>query len=270
VLPPTDCISLYRADVGELLASLPQWGLPVDFVHLDPPWQYRNFSDAMNGAAAGHYDGLPLEVVAEHMAATYDLAVADAYLACWVTFPKLVEWVISGAIFQLRQGGLGELGEISAASLMQLVFRHLAAYKIGGWEYITGGAWGKTNGLGIGFHMRGDSELLLLYKKGSPQPKATVSNFWPTPRIGHSEKPQRALRALISMATQPDGVVLDLYAGASASCARACRALGRRYIGAEIDPTRHAQALRRLSLEDQAEMWDTSGNEVESDIELVS
>jgi hypothetical protein len=115
------------------------------------------------------------------------------------------------------------------------------------WNYVSGGAWGKTNGLGIGHHFRGDAELALLYKKGSPKPIEVLSNLWLSPRIGHSEKPQTALRSIIRLTTPPDGLVFDMYAGASASMAMACRSFGRDYIGVEIDEKRHAEALLRLS-----------------------
>ena len=42
------------------------------------------------------------------------------------------------------------------------------------------------------------------------------------------------------------GRVLDLYAG-FAPMARACRIEGRQYVGAEIEPARHAEALCRLA-----------------------
>jgi DNA modification methylase len=44
-----------------------------------------------------------------------------------------------------------------------------------------------------------------------------------------------------------DGRVLDLYAGLG-SVARACALEGRAYVGAEIDPERHARALERLAM----------------------
>jgi N6-adenosine-specific RNA methylase IME4 len=210
---------LYQGSCTDLMATLAPGS--VAFVHLDPPWDYDN--DGVHAAARNHYDGLPVLVIASHMRAAYDLAADNAYCAVWCTFPKLQEW----------------------ASLDTFTTQ---------WQYITGCAWGKTNGLGVGFHVRGDAEILLLYKKGQPKPQATTSNLWLAPRIGHSEKPQNALRALVSMATQEGDTVLDLYAGASASLARACRALGRNYVGAEIDPARHAEALQRLALEEQTEM----------------
>lgn len=183
----------------------------ADLIHADPPWAYDN--TGTRGNAADQYEGLNNKEIAAHVEAAYRVAKQGSYLVVWCTFPKLQEWLTT---------------------------------PLNDWQYITGGAWGKTNGLGVGFHFRGDAELLLLYKKGKPKPLITTSNLWLAPRIGHSEKPQTALRALVKMAVPQSGLVVDLYAGASASMARACRALGRRYIGAEIDSQRQQEAIRRL------------------------
>lgn len=215
-------IDLMCGDTADMLRTVLDGS--ADFVMLDPPWCYDN--EGTRGNAADQYASLSEIVIKSHMHAAYTKAATDAYCAVWCTFPKLKDWLPGAGVFST------------------------------GWEYITGGAWGKVGGLGVGFHFRGDAELVLLYRKGAPKPRQTTSNLWLAPRIGHSEKPQKALRALIEMACAPNGLVLDLYAGASASCMRACRATGRRYLGAEIDPARHAEALRRFSLDEQASMFE--------------
>jgi N6-adenosine-specific RNA methylase IME4 len=210
-------IDLRCEDVGLMLKSLPDECAPL--ITADPPWRYSDGGrDSARGVASNHYDGLPMEFISAHLGKTYRVAAQNAYLAVWCTFPMLHEWILHFNVFHRE-----------------------------GWEYITGGAWGKTNGLGVGHHFRGDAEVVLLYKKGTPKPLATTSNLWLAPRIGHSEKPQRALRALVAMAVPQGGLVVDLYAGSSASMARACRALGRSYVGAELDPGRHAEAMQRMS-----------------------
>ncbi len=150
------------------------------------------------------------------LASTFAACTDDAYLAVWCTWPKLAEW--------------------------------FAVHGSMPWRYVTGGAWAKSNGFGIGYHHAGDSELWLLYVKGSPRPAdGRQTNAVHAPRIGHSEKPQRALDVLVRTVAPASGAVLDVFAGESASLARCCRRLGRRYVGAEIDPERHARALRRLA-----------------------
>lgn len=179
----------------------------------DPPWSYDR--KAGNGGTEGQYQGITDPEISAHLDATYDLAPEDAYLIVWCTFPKLLEWT-------------------KAAHGMR-------------WRYITGGAWTKANGFGVGYHAAGDAEIALYYAKGSPRPAdGRQTNAWHADRVGHSEKPQAALEAMVRTVAPLGGVILDPYAGESASLARACARLGRGYIGCEIDPERHATALRRL------------------------
>lgn len=208
-------IDLRCGDVLDMLRSLPTGCAPL--VMADPPWAYDN--SGVRGAASNHYDGLSVWDIAQHMISAARVASEHAYMGVWCTFPKLQEW-------------LWESYPLLASA---------------GWLYVTGGAWGKTNGMGPGHHFRGDAEVLLLYKKGAPKPLLNTSNLWLAPRIGHSEKPQHALRSLVATFCPPGGVVVDLYAGASASLALACRALGRGYVGAELSPERHRLAMVRLS-----------------------
>lgn len=204
-------IRLLNCAAADLLAA--EKG-PAALVHADPPWSYSQGS-GWQGCAQDQYSGLPMEAIARDLDAAWALAADNCYLMMWATFPLLAEW--------------------------------MAAAKAMRWEYLTGGCWGKTGGLGVGFHFRGDSELLLVYRKGNPRPAASAaSNLWLAPRGTHSEKPQGALEVLIRMGTAQGDLVLDLYAGESASMARACRRLGRRYVGAEMDPVRHATAMGRL------------------------
>jgi hypothetical protein len=207
-------IDLRCQDVTAMLAGLPDGCAAL--LHFDPPWTYDQ--TAVQGNAADQYDCLPVATIADHIAASYRVAAADAYLAIWCTFPKLAEWL---------QGD--------------------GAVRKAGWQYVSGAAWGKSNGQGPGFHFTGDAELLLLYKKGHARPYGGPgTNYWDGRRIGHSEKPQIALQSLARI-IPPGALVVEGYAGASASMARACRALGRRYVGAEIDEKRWNRAMLRLS-----------------------
>ena len=184
-------------------------------VHADPPWPY---DIQRNGAAAKHYDLLSVGGIAAHAAKSYAHATDAAYLLLWCTWPKLGEWM---------------------------------AQDVGRWRYVTGGSWHKTGRLGIGFHVRGDSEPWLLYVKGSPRPQRPLSNAVESPRQAHSVKPAAWLETAFRALSPPGGVVLDLYAGLG-SAAVAARAAGLGYVGAEIDPQRHADAMAVLS---QGRLW---------------
>ena len=181
-------------------------------VHADPPWPYRN--QRLANTTDNHYENLELPAILDAIDAAYDAANDDTYLLLWTTFPMLAEWFAASR--ELR------------------------------WRYLSGGAWAKTGRLGIGFHWRGDAEVLLLYARGRPTPRETVSSLYISERGEHSEKPEAWLRALVRAFAPEGGLVLDLFAGL-APMARACRAEGRRYVGAETNATRRAEALRTLA-----------------------
>ena len=113
-----------------MLAGLPDGCAAL--LHFDPPWQYFTGTTG-HGAAGKHYKQSPEAEIAALLASAYRVGAPDSYLAVWCTFPKLIEWAREDRIL-------------------------LDA----GWAYISGGAWGKTGGLGVGYHFRGDAEILLL------------------------------------------------------------------------------------------------------------
>lgn len=206
--PSRDGIDLRWDDCANVIASVSGAAL----VHADPPWTYRNAG--CKGNARDEYDLLTLEGIATHLDAAYDAAADDAYLLCWVTFPTMMEWA-----------------------------PHLLATR---WMYKTGGCWGKTQGLGIGHHFRGDAEPLLVLTKGKPRPVRAISSLHLSPRGKHSEKPEEWLAALFRSFAPPGSLVLDVYAGLGPA-ARACVRTGHRYVGAEIDEDRHRRALGLLA-----------------------
>lgn len=206
--PPVPAsIDLRCCDVGELLPTVRGAAL----VHFDPPWVYNN--SGARGVAANHYDLLCHADIEAHVTASFDCAAVDAYMVVWCTWPKLAEWMASD---------------------------------VGGWRYVTGYAWGKVGRMGIGFHVRGDSEFALIYVKGKPRPLKAISNLHCSERTEHSEKPIGALRQFCDAFCPPGALVFEPYAGLG-SMARACHDTGRSYVGAEIDPERHAAALGRLA-----------------------
>lgn len=231
-------IDLYCEDASAFIERCRAAGVRSPCLHVDPPWAFRG-GKTRRGGAATHYDGLPDGVIAGHLASLAAVATDNAYLFVWVTIPKLVEWLTCDPVMRAA-----------------------------GWSYISGAVWGKPNGLGVGWHFRGDAELLLVYKRGKMMPvDGSQSNLWIDPdfgplvadwadqqnnflladRLGHSEKPQAALLDIIHMATQPGDLVLELYAGEFASLPRACVTSGRAYAGCELDKDRHAASLHILA-----------------------
>ena len=227
--PPTppENIQLHCCDIAELLAA----GLPVPprIVFADPPWQYANKGDKTRSAAA-HYSCLPMQSIVAHLRAAHDAAAHDAYLVLWATFPLLAE--------------------LMAAATEEAI----------SWRYLTGGAWAKTGAPGAGYHWRGNAEPVLVCRKNKPKPVTTelLRSTHVTEQhrgrarsgdaLSHSEKPLSWQRNMIRVWSHPGDTVLDLYAGLG-SVARATRAESRLYVGAELCPERHRQALDRLALQ---------------------
>ncbi len=218
-------IQIRHTGAEDLIASLAPGS--VSGVIADPPWEYGNTTTGGSGtsSAAHLYQTGSDAWIASVLASCWPLCGPSAYLAIWCTWPKLSEW--------------------------------FAVHHLIPWRYVTGGAWTKDGGFGMGYHHAGDSEIWLLYVKGSPRPAdGRQSNAIHAPRLGHSEKPQEALDLLVRTVAPEGGLILDPFAGESASLARCCLRLGREYVGAEIDAERHQRALRRLSGEsaEQARM----------------
>lgn len=224
-------IDLRCCSADQLLASLPRE--TADLVHVDAPWSYSKAAPPGHGRAGEHYGGLPTYDIARTVAAAGDVARGDAYLLMWLTWPLLEDYVEQHVVARRERP--------AARS----------------WRQLSGGSWGKTDARrGIGHHLLGDTEPLLVYRQGDPKPQAgPISNDWRSPRRGHSAKPVPVLTELVRWGCRPGGLVLDLYAGESGSLARACMLTGRRYLGCEIDPTRHAKALRVLADCDPAAPW---------------
>lgn len=193
----------------------------ASLVHADPPWSYRN--SGARGVAANKYEQVTEDTVAHDLMEAHRIAKADSYLHLWCTFPKVWEFMEA----TVKMGFTGGLPW--------------------SWRYLTGGAWAKTNQFGVGFHWRGDSELQLLFGKGKPKPRnRSTSNLTMCKSPGHSIKPTEALTKLVLLTTDPGDLVVDLYAGESGSMGKVCKALGRRYVGAEIDPEKAEAANRAI------------------------
>lgn len=206
-------IDLRCADVSSLFTEV----TGARIIHADPPWDYGGRENCRgDGTRSGlEYAVFGYDTVLQHLDAAYDCAADDAYLLLWTTWPHLALW-LDAARGNMR------------------------------WRYLSGGAWAKTGGIGVGLHWRGDSEPLLLYGKGKPRPRVrNLRNTYVGPRTRHSVKPEPWLGSMFDTFSQPDDLVFDLYAGLG-SAARACATIGRRYVGAELAPDRHAEAVRLL------------------------
>lgn len=227
---PNAGIDLRHCTDVDLLMNLIATAEQFDVVHMDAPWMYRGGkNNTQRGLAGFHYDGLSEPHIASVVALSAAVAKPDTYLVFWCTFPKLLEWA-----------------------------RMDAVVRASGWQYVTGGMWGKLGGLGAGYHLRGDAELILVYKKG--QPAAQVNNqsdmwlidvppslLWTAQRSEHSQKPIPVLRDLLDVFCVPGGRVLNIYSGNAATMERACRDTQRTCVSCEADAQRWAEGWAVLN-----------------------
>lgn len=168
---------------------------PYGVVYADPPWRYRNFSDAAHGAVASAYDTMDAPALVALAPAVQRWAAPDAVLAMWATWPLIPE--------------------------------ALALLTAWGFVYVTGCPWLKTvpsTGAirtGIGFWWQSASELLLIGRRGKPHKSrhpilalttgdvALADRVFCAPRAEHSVKPVGVAEWL--EATLP-GPYLELFA----------------------------------------------------------
>lgn len=193
----------------------------------DPPWgEYSSAAGGTGSAAPGqNYPVLSLADIADHLDDTGRGSERDARLLVWHCWPLLVEMI----------------GEVASEDSARIPARVLSPL---GWRPVSGGAWTKAPHQGVGMHWLGRSEPVIAYVRGTPPTDrgADLGNAHVSEPGQHSAKPEAWTEAMIRRWTEPGDLVLDLYAGMG-GVARACVRSGRRYVGAEIDPERHKQAL---------------------------
>ena len=211
-----DGIDLHCCGVEEMASKIDR---PPTLIVADPPWSYSQAPGVAHPEL--QYSCMTDDKIARVLSEAWHYAADGSRLAIWCTWPKLGEW--QHAVNS--QGG---------------------AWK---WRYVTGGSWHKLGSGGVGYHWLGASELVLIFKKGSPPADrwGPLTNAHTSHRQAHSEKPMEWMAQWLERWTQPGELVVDLFAGL-APLARACLKSCRDYAGAEIDPARHRQAVDRIAL----------------------
>lgn len=216
-------IDLRCCDVREMLASVNGARLIV----ADPPWLYTREAGVANPETHGIYGGMSEADIASILDASFDAAGPACRLAVWFTWPKAAEWFAAG-------GAGPRWGSMTTG---------------GSWTKMAETASGRGRMVqpGVGYHWRGQSEPVAVFTQGAcGRPSEMLLNAHVSPPSDHSEKPVEWMRVWLRAWTKPGDLVVDIFAGL-APLARACFAEGRQYVGAEIDPERHALALARLN-----------------------
>lgn len=166
----TDFADIPRGKYGAILA--------------DPPWSYSCWNAPHHhGTAESHYSTMPPDEIAS--LAVQAVARADSALFLWATWPCLPD-----AMAVIEAWGF----EYKTAAFVWMK------------QYSEGGRLC----MGLGHTTRGNSEPVLLGKRGSPQRKdAGISQVIVAPRREHSRKPD-VLYELIEALV--DGPYLELFA----------------------------------------------------------
>lgn len=218
--PTVPGIDLRCVDVGQLLEAVEPG--TVSLVVADPPWDLycRIVGEA---DPAKQYGLLGPEVIGAHLETAAACLVDGGRLALWTCWPLLVDAVNA----EERPPWL----------------------RVPGVTWKTGGAWTKGGQLGVGYHWRGHSEPVLVgtARGSSGRPLENVRSGYASDPEEHSRKPARWMSDWVRAWVPPGGLVLDLYAGlGSVAEAVVLAGEGRRYLGAEIDPERHAAAKTKV------------------------
>lgn len=145
-----------------------------DVILADPPWKYDYM--ALSGNPEEQYRTMDLEKICSLGVPS----AKDAILFLWATNPLIKEAI--------------------------------KVLEVWGFKYITNMVWIK-NGLGVGYYIRGDHELLLIGKKGNippPEEANRPSSIIRVDKIGHSIKPNEIYNIIEKM--YPNRKYLELFA----------------------------------------------------------
>ena len=146
-----------------------------DLIYCDPPWFY-DFAETKNRAIENHYPTMQIEDIC-----AIDVPSAqDCVLFMWATAPKLVE--------------------------------ALQVIDAWGFTYKTCAVWDKKI-IGMGYYFRGQHELLLVGRKGTPgvpSPDARYSSVISARRGKHSAKPGIVYEMIERM--YPHATKLEMFA----------------------------------------------------------
>ena len=117
------------------------------------------------------------------------------------------------------------------------------------WEFKSMPVWVKNN-FGIGYYTRPQYEPCMLFMKGKPAVlKNPVSDVWRFNKVlkpNHScEKPLELMKFIVNNFTEEGQTVIDPFLGVGNSLV-ACKQLGRRYIGFELDEGYFEESSKRL------------------------
>ncbi len=240
VIEPTDIIGddvrLYRGDAFDAIWS--QDESSIDAVVIDPPYCSGGISEASRTAAPGQ--GLRSENIRK-----FGWFVGDNMGTDGLT------WMLRSVALESRRI-VKPTGSLLVFCDWRMSYAIKPAIEAAGLRFQNEVIWNKGSmGLGVGF--RAQHEKVLHFTYGGPEYHAAdVGTVIESKRVRgadrehQTQKPVNIMRELIRVVSPGAGRVLDCFMG-SGSTGVAATQLGIGFVGAEMDPTHYATALRRLT-----------------------
>lgn len=226
--------TLYLGDCLEVLPTLPK----VDAVITDPPYSSGAFNETARRQASGQ--GLRSETIRR-----------DGWFNNDNMGTAGMVWLMRALACEAASV-LVDGGSLLVFCDWRMIINLAPAMESSGLRYQNMIVWNK-NGAGLGTGFRPQHELIMHFVKGTGQFYAlTGTNVITAARVrsddkNHpTEKPIALMSRLIEVTTDLGGLVVDPFAGSGATLL-AAQALGRRYIGGDVNPEYVEIAKRSLA-----------------------
>lgn len=140
-------------------------------IYADPPWRYEQKS--LQGAAEKHYPTMSIDELCA--LPVMSIAAKDCILFLWTTFPMIPE-------------------------ALRLIEAWGFKYKTVAFVWLKQNRKSPTWFYGLGFWTRGNAEICLLAKRGSPKRQsASVHQFIISPIEEHSKKPDVTRERIVAL-----------------------------------------------------------------------
>ncbi len=248
-LGPFELGRVYQGDCRELLRQVPDASVPMVF--MDPPYGHNN----NDGDLAHRWEaalGLPAKDHGEARPIANDGQEATPLLAD--VLRELARVVTPDCCCCCCCGGGGPDPQFARWSLLM---------NEKPWTFFHAVVWDKM-GLGMGWRYRRNYELVLVAHRRGGKLRwewqgagVETGNVVRLPNEGRTstmagrghpaDKPVELVEHFLRLHTKPGDIVLDPFAG-SGTTGVACKRLGRRFLGFEIDPHWCEVANRRLGV----------------------
>lgn len=231
--------NLHQGDCLELMAGLADKS--VDHVITDPPYSEHVHSCGRRGAT--NYDGdRGRAAISRNRDLGFAHLTAEDMQRLATQYARLSRrWVL---VFSDTESAADWRKALESAGLEYI--RTLFWHKVGGTPQFTGDRPAVALEAITLCHPKGRKKWNGGGKQGFYSYPIVLNRGRAGQRLHPTQKPLDLMQALVADFTDPGDLVLDSHAG-SGTTGEACIALGRRFLGFELDPKHVATATQRLA-----------------------